>query len=117
MLECALTDCRRAFLVQFETHFHADLHSHGSAVLGGGFKTPLLNRFDGFLIETHGESALNTDVVRFAIGTDNHSEDTSPFILGLTRLLGVLGIWCCNRFGSKYSTAHAEHTAANTAAR
>jgi hypothetical protein len=102
-------------LVKFETNFYADLYSNRPAIFGCGFKAPLLNRFNGFLVEAHAEPSLHADVVRLAVRTDDHGKYAGSFIFVLTGLLGILGVGRRNWFRREYAAPDAKDAAANTA--
>src|SRR5277367_6870700 len=71
---------RRA-LVQAEINFHVDLHGDWLAVFHSGLKFPVLDRFNGFLIQTQPQSARHANISGMTIRSYNQPQYTSALIL------------------------------------
>src|ERR1700739_1700660 len=102
-------------LIQLKTHLYADLDGDRASVFGGRIKSPLLNCFNGLLVEAHANSALNTNVVWFPIRADDHRENTGAFNFCPSSLIRILRIGRGDGTRRCHSPSNAKHASANSA--
>ena len=76
-------------LQQSEIYFDRGLHRDGSAVFHAGFEAPLLNGFDGFLIEAQAERTDVFEVSRITLLIDDREENYSPLEFRFASFLGI----------------------------
>src|ERR1017187_8712228 len=94
-------------LVQPEVDFHVDHDGHWLAVLARRFKLPLLDRFDGLLVQSHAQRALNANLLRTSIGADHQPQHDSSLVLGFAGFFRVFRIGRKQRFRRADSAADA----------
>jgi hypothetical protein len=102
-------------LVKLESHLNTDLNVYRSAIFHGRLELPLLDRLNGFGVETHAEAADYANVARTALIIDDEPEDASPLSFGDPSLLGVFRIGSRNWLRGGNPAAYFENAAANPA--
>src|ERR1051326_5592200 len=75
---------------------------------------PSTDRRNRFLVETHAEAALHSEVTRVAGGIHDQPQHYCALVLGFTRLVGVLGIGREGRTRRTHSSSDPVHTPADT---
>jgi hypothetical protein len=100
-----------------ESHFHANLNIHGPAVFDCGFKSPLLNGFNGLGVQAVTEAANNADITGAAVIVDDQPQDACPLRLGGARFFRVFGIGSRNCLWSRYSATNFKDSTTDAASR
>ena len=83
--------------IQVKRHFDAHLHRDRLTVFTRGFEFPVLDRFDGYLVQTHTEMPNDADVSRLAIGSDHQLKEARALEFFLTCLIGILRLGLVSR--------------------
>src|SRR5436190_24019431 len=80
-------------------------------------EAPLLDRLDGFLVESHTQRPGNVNVARVPLRINDQREHDPPLLPGFSAFVGVLRLGIVNRTRRGYRSTQTECLAADAAIR
>ena len=102
--------------VQAKRDLDIDLHRNRYAVFASRFESPLADRLDCFLIQSHTQRALNVNVMRPPIRTHHNPQNHGSLVLRFAGFVGKLRVRRIDRPGRGDTTAYPVGSSADSAA-
>lgn len=114
VLRGAATEKVQEALQKPEIHFDSGLHSDGTTVFHARPELPLLNGFNGFLVETQAEGTHHFQVPGVAVFIDDHKKHYRALIFRFAGFFGILGFYFMQQAGRGNTAADLVRSATPT---